>query len=112
MFMLSMQRTRTLVAATLILVCVSCASLEFTRETQTSGRFKSTGWAFTLFSVDFPKQALDIARENASDARLTNLRVESAKVSPDLGWADWLLDVIGVRRARITGTWGFSGQTR
>ncbi len=103
-------RIRPLVlTALLALACSGCASVEFTRETQTSGRFRSSAWAFTILSIDIPKQALDIARENASDSRLTNLQVESAKVSPNWGWADWLLDIIGVRRARITGTWGFSG---
>jgi hypothetical protein len=109
----SMGPKRTCLAA-LALACLAlgCASVEFTRETQTSGRFKSSAWAFTVLSIDLPKQAIDIARENASDARLTNLVVESVKVTPNLGWWDWLLDIVGVRRARITGTWGFAGAER
>ena len=95
----------------MLLACslASCSSLEFKRDTQTSGSFRATGLAFTIISIDLPKAALDIARENASDSRATNLQVTRAKVSPNLGWFDWLFDIIGVRRAVIEGTWGFDG---
>lgn len=89
----------------------SCASVSFERKTETSGTFKSSGWALTLFAVDIPKGALQIARENASDANLANTVVEEATVVPYLGrWFDWILDIVGIRYARVTGTWGFSGQ--
>jgi len=88
----------------------SCASLEFTQDTQTSGRFRSTGVAFTILAIDVPKTAEQIARENASDANLANTVVEEAVVYPYLGWFDWLLDIIGVRWSRVTGTWGFPGE--
>ena len=87
----------------------SCASVSFERDTETSGTFVSTGWAFTIFSIDLPKPALNIARENASDAKRANMVVEKAEVYPHLGWFDWVLDIVGVRRARISGTWGFPG---
>jgi hypothetical protein len=37
------------------------------------------------------------------------MQVTSSSVTPDLGWWDWLVDIIGIRWARIEGTWGFSG---
>lgn len=100
-----------LLLATGLMVCTlaSCSSLEFTRETRTSGRFRATGLSFTILSIDLPKAALDIARENVSDSRATNLQVEKVKVRPDIGWFNWLLDIISVRRAVIEGTWGFDG---
>ncbi len=98
-----------LVALALVLSLGSCGSLRIERETETSGRFTATGRAFTLLSIDIPRAALDIARENASDARLTNVKVQKARVTPHLGWADWLLDIIGVRVAKVSGTWGFPG---
>ena len=85
----------------------SCASVEFTRETETSGRFRSSGAAASLFSYDFPERAIDIARENASDSRQPNMLIEDEWVFPYLGPLDFLLDIIGVRYARVTGTWGF-----
>ncbi len=85
----------------------SCASVEFTRETTSSGTFESTGLAFTILSIDLPKGAMDIARENASDARIPNTEITEATVWPHLGWFDWLLDIVGVRYARVSGTWGF-----
>ncbi len=91
------------------LLLASCASLDTTRETQSSGRFVSRGFAFTIASIDIPRPALLIARDNASDARLTNMQVTRSTVVPNLGWWDWLLDIISVRWAVIEGTWGFSG---
>ena len=88
----------------------ACADLSFERKTETSGTFTSTGWALTLFGVDIPKGALQIARENASDANLANTVVDEVKVVPYFGrFVDWILDLVGVRYARVSGTWGFSG---
>jgi len=91
------------------LLVASCASLHIERDTATSGRFVSKGIAFTIASIDLPKPAIDIARENASDAKLQNMQVEKLTVFPYLGWGDWLLDLIGIRYARISGTWGYPG---
>lgn len=85
----------------------SCASVEFQRDTTTSGTFTSSGIALTLLSIDLPKAAIDIARENASDARQPNTQITDATVWPYLGWFDWLLDIVGVRYATVSGTWGF-----
>ncbi|MAE29310.1 MAG: hypothetical protein QF724_06555 [Planctomycetota bacterium] len=99
--------TAALLAAFLL---TGCAGLSIDRTTQTSGTFVSSGLAFTIASIDLPKPAIDIARENASDSNLANLEVESAWVFPNLGPLDWLLEIIGVRYARIEGTWGFPGE--
>ena len=87
----------------------SCSSVNFERETESSGTFNATGWSFTLFSVDLPKSALNIARENASDANLPNTVVSEVTSGPYLGIFDFLLEIVCVRYARIEGTWGFSG---
>jgi hypothetical protein len=88
----------------------SCASVEFTRDTETSGTFTSKAFAVTIVSIDIPRDAVNIARDNASDARLTNMQVKDVRVTPDLGWWDWLLDILGMRWATVTGTWGFTGE--
>ena len=104
----SPRAVRGLACGLALLALGSCASVNFTRETETSGRFESTGIAFTLLGYDFPKRAIDIARENASDASQPNMKVEDEKVFPYLGPVDWIFDIISVRFARIDGTWGFS----
>lgn len=98
------------VALLLLIVTCSCGSLSFKRKTQTSGTFSSSGWSFTILSVDIPKGALQIARENASDANLANLTVEDVTVIPYFGPLDWILDIISIRYARVSGTWGFDGK--
>jgi hypothetical protein len=101
-------RGRTGVAILLGALCASsCASVKFTRDTETSGRFRSSGLSFTILAYDMPKRALDIARENASDSRQSNLRIEKQRVFPYLGPFDWILDIISIRYARIDGRWGF-----
>ena len=72
MFQAMPARKRLLFATLLLGVTASCASVSFERETLTSGTFESTGVAFTILSIDLPKSAIDIARENASDARQPN----------------------------------------
>jgi hypothetical protein len=95
--------------AAVCLVLGSCASVQLNRTTQTSGTFRSTGVAVTILGWDLPKRAIDIARDNASDSGLVNMQVEHAHVTPYLGWFDWLLDIVGVRYASVSGTWGFDG---
>jgi len=99
-----------LLLAALCLSLSACAHLSFQRRTETSGTFTSNGVAFTIFSFDIPKGALMIARENASDANLANMVVQETTVFPYLGPFDFLLDIIGIRYARVTGTWGFAGK--
>jgi hypothetical protein len=98
---------RLLLAGLVLALGSSCASVSFERDTLTSGTFESTGLAFTILSIDLPKAAIDIARENASDARQPNTQITEASVYPYLGWFDWVLDIIGLRYASVSGTWGF-----
>ena len=88
----------------------SCASIEVTRRTQTSGRFESKATSLLIFWFDVPREALDIARDNAADARLSNARVTEAYVRPHFGWFDWVYQFLGVRWATVSGTWGFEGE--
>jgi hypothetical protein len=103
------RRPRALLAAALLVACASCASIDITRDTATSGRFRSSGLAFSILAIDLPKPAINIARDNASDARLTNMQVTEVVRWPYLGWFDWLVDILGVRYAVVRGTWGFTG---
>lgn len=89
------------------LVLSSCANLEFQRDTQSSGTFTSSAWSFTVFSVDLPKSALNIARENASDANLPHTVVKEVKTGPDLGVLNFFLEILCLRYAKIEGTWGY-----
>jgi len=94
--------------APLLLLLTACASVDFERTTETSGTFVSVGQSFTIFSIDLPKEALQIARENAVDSGLAHLQVDSVTVSPDWGWWNWVLDIVSVRKATLRGTWGYS----
>jgi hypothetical protein len=87
-----------------------CASIEVTRTTQTSGRFVSKATSFMILWYDVPERALDVARGNAADARLTNVKVRKAYEKPHFGWFDWIYLVLGVRGATVEGTWGFTGE--
>jgi hypothetical protein len=88
----------------------ACAGVSFDRATETSGTFSSYGVAVTILSTDLPKGAMQIARENASDANLPNMEVRKSLVVPYLGPLDWILDILGIRYARISGTWGYAGR--
>jgi len=85
----------------------SCASVEFRRNTETSGTFTSKAFSFTFLSYDLPGGALEIARGNAADGGLPNTIVEREFIFPYLGLLDFLLDIISVRYVKIEGTWGF-----
>ena len=104
------RHVRPFVVASLVALAASaslaCAHLSFERDTATSGTFESSGLAVTLVSFDLPKGAMLIARENASDANLANMVVTETYVVPYLGPFDWILDIVGVRYARVRGTWG------
>lgn len=100
---------RILLAGILVALAGSCASVEFTRDTQTSGYFEATGRAVTILGWDLPKGAVEIARENASDARRPNMVVEEVTISPHWGALNWLLEILSVRKAELRGSWGFRG---
>jgi hypothetical protein len=101
---------RRVLVASMLVILGGCAGVSFDRSTETSGTFTSYGVALTILSADFPKGAMQIARENASDANLSNMEVDKTLVFPYLGPLDWIFDIIGVRYARISGTWGLSGR--
>ncbi|MEZ5979403.1 MAG: hypothetical protein R3F34_14455 [Planctomycetota bacterium] len=100
-------RTRALPLVAM-LALASCASVRFDRTTATSGTFRSSAFAFTILSWDLPQRAVDVATENASDARQPNTVATNQTVFPYLGPFDFLLDVIGVRYAVVSGTWGYA----
>lgn len=97
----------TLTVACLVIFLSSCASVSLKRSTKTSGTYSSSGWAFTVLSIDMPRGALRIARENAADLHMANTVETYAKITPDLGWWNWLFDIVGVRKATTRGTWGY-----
>jgi len=98
---------RTVLAAIVVALIASCASLEFERQTATSGTFESTAWSFTFLGFDLPTSALKIARANAADAAQPNTEPTYESVTPYLWIFDFLLDIFGVRYAVVRGTWGY-----
>jgi hypothetical protein len=88
----------------------ACASVSFERLSATSGTFKSTGWSVTILEMDFPKGALMVARENASDANLANMVVDDVTQIPSWWPLNWLFEIFSIRYASVSGTWGFTGQ--
>lgn len=99
-------RLAPLAGAALLVSLSACSSLKFERSTATSGTYRSSSVAFTLFSIDMPADALQIARENASDVGRAAMIERTARVT-NWGWWNWVLDIISIRRAKVTGTWGF-----
>ena len=85
----------------------ACASVDFDRTTPSSGTFRSSAWSLTVLSFEMPGPALTVARSNASDSGQPNLIIESQIEFPRLGWFDWVLDIVGIRYGRISGTWGY-----
>ena len=68
--------------------------------------FSSSAVAFTFLGKDYPAEALRLARANAADSTLPDMIVRKEWVFPYLWRLDFLLDIISVRYARVTGTWG------
>ena len=96
------------IGVVLALLLTGCSSMEFTRESETHGQFYANGVSVTILSIDLPRRAIDIARENLSDARQPNMRIEREVRFPYLGWFDWIFDIFSIRFASISGTWGFA----
>ena len=101
------RRSSRILAGIVLALCASCASLEFERETATSGTFESTAWSFTFLGFDLPTSAQKIARANAADAAQPNTEPTFERVVPYLGLFDFILDIISVRYAVVRGTWGY-----
>lgn len=104
-----MRPTRVILAASLFTMTAlsACGSISIRRDTQTSGTYEAKGFAVTFLSWDIPQSSEQIARENASDARLTNTLVTDLSTVPNLGWFDWIFDILGLRWTTLKGTWGF-----
>lgn len=102
-----MCRRAPIVACALALLVPSCASVKFERDTPTSGTFESSAWSFTLISFDIPGPALQVAQRNVSSSGQPNLIIEKSLVTPHLFFLDFLLDIVSVRYAKISGTWGY-----
>ena len=100
------RQKRGLFAVLVAVLVSSCASLDFQRTTETSGTFTSSAVAFTILSYDVPAPAQSIARGNAADSGRPELVIEDEVVFPYLWRLDWLLDIISIRYARVSGTWG------
>ena len=96
-----------LMALALPMALVACAGVAFERNGPETGTFRSSAWSFTILSYDLPQHALEAARANASDSALPNLIVERETVLPYLGPLDFLLDILGIRYARVTGSFGY-----
>ena len=82
------------------------STLRLSWDSATTGRFTSSAVSFTFLSFDLPSPALEMARNNAADMAQPNTLVEKETVFPYLGRLDWILDIICIRYASVTGTWG------
>ncbi len=96
-------------AAGALSVALGCASVDFTRDTATSGTFRSSARSFTILSWEIPRPALQAAHENAADSGLPELQVTSERAT-DWGWWDWVLEILSTRSATVRGTWGDDGR--
>ena len=89
-----------------LLLSPACANLDFKATDARGGTFRSTAMAFTFLGTDFPQSALLLARANASDSQLPNLVVKRERIFPYFWKLDFLLDILSVRWASVSGTYG------
>ena len=101
------QRSPGLLGLLLLLVLPACASLNTKATSSTSGEYSSSAISFTILAFDLPSPALEMARNNAADIGQPNILVEKETVFPYLGRLDWILDILCIRFAKVTGTWGY-----
>jgi hypothetical protein len=94
------------ILALLAILLDGCSSFDLRRTGREGGTFRSSAWVLTILSKDMPGPALGVARERAADSGRESLVIEHETVIPYLGPLDWLLDIVGVRYARVSGTWG------
>lgn len=95
-------------AGALLALTAGCASVEFRRDTATSGTFVSSARSFTFLSWEMPRPALVAALENASDSKLPQLVITEQRAT-HWGWWDWVLEIVSSRSATVRGTWGDPG---
>jgi len=89
-----------------LLLCSACATLDFTPTDKRGGTFRSTAMSFSFIGHDFPQSALLLARANAADSQLPNLVITSEHVFPYFWKLDFLLDILSLRWAWVSGTYG------
>lgn len=99
-------RVRLATGVLLALLASSCASLDFEPADGARGTFRSRAVAFTFLGRDYPQSAILLARANASDSGLPAMEVERERIFPYFWKMDFLLDVISVRYASVSGTYG------
>jgi hypothetical protein len=88
------------------LASASCASLSLTPTDEHAGTFRSTALTFTFLGRDYPQSAVLLARANAADSALPNLVVGREWIFPYFWKLDFLLDVISIRWASVSGSYG------
>src|SRR5206468_11324595 len=89
-----------------LLFSPACANLAFHATDERTGTFRSTAVAFTFLGNDYPQSAVLLARANASDSQLPNLVVTQELVFPYFWKLDFLLDIVSLRWALVSGTYG------
>jgi hypothetical protein len=101
-----MSRLACAIALCFALATSSCASLKFTPTDASQGTFHSSAIAVTFFGIDYPQSAILLARANASDSQLPNLVVTRERIFPYFWKLDFLLDILSIRWASVSGTYG------
>ena len=89
-----------------VLACASCANLKVEPADAETGTFESGAMALTFLGKDFPQSAVLVARANAADAQLPNMVVTEERIFPYFWKLDFLLDILSLRWAWISGTYG------
>jgi len=102
----AMHAARRFLTLACLLLCSACANLDFKATDARGGTFTSTAMALTFLGNDYPQSALLLARANASDSQLPNLVVTKEHVFPYFWKLDFLLDILSVRWASVSGTYG------
>ena len=99
-------RARLATGVLLGLLASSCASLSFEPVDGGRGTFESRALAFTFLGRDYPQSAILLARANASDSGLPAMEVEKERIFPYFWKFDFLLDVLSLRYASVSGSYG------
>jgi hypothetical protein len=98
-------------SARILLLCAAlalsaCASLSVTPKDASTGSFRSSALTLTFLGNDYPQSAILLARANAANAQLANQIVTRELIFPYFWKFDFLLDILSVRWASVSGTYG------
>ena len=104
--MRAMHAAARFLALACLLPSAACANLDFRASDASSGTFRSTALSFTFLGNDYPQSALLLARANAADSQLPNLVITEEHVFPYFWKLDFLLDIVSLRWASVSGTYG------